>query len=60
MNTETQTLTLRFTETDTSERILSMRVSVTLDDSRPFTDFSDEAWEQVFAKYPDAEMVDED
>ena len=60
MNTETQTLALRFTETDTSERILSMRASVTLDDSRPFTDFIDEAWEQVFAKYPDAEMVDED
>ncbi len=59
MTTETQTFILRFTKTDTCDRVRSMRVSVTLDESRPMADFSDQAWDRVFAKFPDAEMVDE-
>ena len=59
MAAETQTFILRFTKTDTCDRIRSMKVSVTLDESRPMTDFSDQAWERLFEKFPGAEMVDE-
>lgn len=59
MNTETNTITCKFTKTEDSDRVITRRVLVTLPASSDFTDFSDEAWDIIYREFPEAEFVDE-
>jgi hypothetical protein len=59
MNTETNTITCKFTATEDSDRVITQRVSITLPASAPMTDFSDAAWEVIESSYPEHCFVDE-
>jgi hypothetical protein len=59
MNTETHTITCKFTATEDSDRVITQRVSITLSDAAPMTDFSDAAWDVIESSYPEHCFVDE-
>ena len=58
MKTETQTIRFRFIATPESDRVRRTGFDVTLPATSPMTDFVDAAEERLFAKYPDAEILD--
>ena len=55
----TETITCKFTRDEDSDRVITRRVSITLSDSAPITDFSDSAWDAIYKEYPEAVFVDE-
>jgi len=55
----TETITCKFTRDEDSDRVITRRVSITLSDSAPITDFSDAAWNAIYKDHPDAVFVDE-